>query len=109
MAERLNNVISSFQNMESGRERFRQSGIGEGQDDRYRSWETYIRQERQTSQATVTGQVELMGDINIKVDAPTTLTDQQIFSIFNNPEVKDNIYRIVKARTDAAIKEFKNN
>jgi hypothetical protein len=109
VASRLQKVVSAFENMESGRERFRQLGIGEGQDERYKSWETYSRQQRQSGEATVTGQVEVMGDINIKVDSPNTLTDQQIFSIFNNPEVKDNIYRIVKARTDAAIKEFKNN
>ena len=109
VASRLQKVVGAFENMESGRERFRQLGIGEGQDERYKSWETYSRQQRQTGEATVTGQVEVMGDINIKVDSPNTLTDQQIFSIFNNPEVKDNIYRIVKARTDAAIKEFKNN
>jgi len=107
VASRLQNVISSFQNMEAGRERFRQLGIGEGQDERYKSWETYSRQQRQTGEATVTGQVEVMGDINIKVDSPNTLTDQQIFNIFNNPEVKDNIYQIVKARTDAAIRELK--
>jgi hypothetical protein len=109
VASRLQKVVGAFENMESGRERFRQLGIGEGQDERYKSWEAYSRQQRQTGEATVTGQVEVMGDINIKVDSPNTLTDQQIFSIFNNPEVKDNIYRIVKARTDAAIKEFKNN
>jgi hypothetical protein len=109
VASRLQKVVGAFENMESGRERFRQLGIGQGQDERYKSWETYSRQQRQTGEATVTGQVEVMGDINIKVDSPNTLTDQQIFSIFNNPEVKDNIYRIVKARTDAAIKEFKNN
>jgi hypothetical protein len=107
VASRLQNVVSSFQNMEAGRERFRQVGIGEGQDERYKSWETYSRQQRQTGEATVTGQVEVMGDINIKVDTPNNLTDQQIFSIFNNPEVKDNIYQIVKARTDAAIRELK--
>jgi len=107
VASRLQNVVSSFQNMEAGRERFRQIGVGEGQDERYKSWEIYSRQQRQTGEATVTGQVEVMGDINIKVDTPNNLTDQQIFSIFNNPEVKDNIYQIVKARTDAAIRELK--
>ena len=107
VASRLQNLVSSFQNMEAGRERFRQIGVSEGQDERYKSWETYSRQQRQTGEATVTGQVEVMGDINIKVDTPNNLTDQQIFSIFNNPEVKDNIYQIVKARTDAAIRELK--
>ncbi len=107
VASRLQKVVSAFENMESGRERFRQLGMGEGQDERYKSWETYSRQQRQTGEATVTGQVEVMGDINIKVDSPNTLTDQQIFNIFNNPEVKDNIYQIVKARTDAAIRELK--
>jgi hypothetical protein len=57
---------------------------------------------------TITGKVDVVGEFNIKVDAPNTLTEQQVFTIFNNPEVKANIYKIVETQTTAAIKKLKN-
>lgn len=107
VAGRIQNFITSFEGMEARGERFRQLSVANAPDERYKSWENYTRQQREAGQTTVTGEVELTGDINIKVDAPSNLTEQQIFNIFNNPEVKDNIYQIVKTRMDAAIKPMK--
>jgi len=90
--------------MEAGRERFRQVTGTKPTIESNKAFENYTRQQREAGQTTVTGEVELTGDININVKAPTDLTEQQIFNIFNNPEVKDNIYQIVKTRMDAAIK-----
>lgn len=109
VASRIQNVITSFENMESGRERFRRVVATNPPIESNKAFENYTRQQREAGQTTVTGEVELTGDINIKVQAPTDLTEQQIFNIFNNPEVKDNIYQIVKTRMDAAIKPMPKN
>jgi hypothetical protein len=104
VASRIQNLITSFENVEAGRERFRQVTGTKPTIESNKAFENYTRQQREAGQTTVTGEVELTGDININVKAPTDLTEQQVFNIFNNPEVKDNIYQIVKTRMDAAIK-----
>ena len=104
VASRIQNLITSFENVEAGRERFRQVTGTKPTIESNKAFENYTRQQREAGQTTVTGEVELTGDININVKAPTDLTEQQVFNIFNNPEVKDNIYQIVKSRMDAAIK-----
>lgn len=109
MNDRLKNLISAVENIESGKERFRKLGLADSGTDSSDSFKMFTAQQREAGQSTVTGQVDINGDINIKVDAPTQISEQQIFNIFNSPEIKDQIFKIVKARTDVAIKDVLQN
>ena len=53
-------------------------------------------------------EIDLDGEIVIRVEAPTTLTQQQIDNIFTNREVQEKIYQIVKSQADVAITQLKN-
>jgi len=61
------------------------------------------------SPITTQSEVDIDGEIVIRVEAPTTLSQQQIDTIFNKPEIHEKIYEIVKSQADVAIREFKNN
>jgi len=65
---------------------------------------------RRGSAATIQTQskVEVDGDIVIRVEAPTTLSEQQIDSIFSKREVQEKIYQIVSSQADVAIRKSKN-
>jgi hypothetical protein len=71
------------------------------------SFDSYTKQQRESGQTTVSGQVEVKGGINIKVDSPSNLTDQQVFNIFNNPEVQTQIFKIVKGMVNTEIQPLK--
>jgi hypothetical protein len=107
VAGRMQNVISAFQNMESGRDRFKKLGIASSQEGEMSSFDSYTKQQRESGQTTVSGQVEVKGGINIKVDSPSNLTDQQVFNIFNNPEVQTQIFKIVKGMVNTEIQPLK--
>ena len=107
VAGRMQNVISAFQNMESGRDRFKKLGIASTQEGEMSSFDSYTKQQRESGQTTVSGQVEVKGGINIKVDSPSNLTDQQVFNIFNNPEVQTQIFKIVKGMVNTEIQPLK--
>ena len=109
LADRIQNVLASFEGMKEGKERFEKLGVVTGQEGKLSSFDAYTKQQRESGQATVSGQVELMGDINITVDAPTNITDQQVFNIFNSPEVQTQIFKIVKTMTDTEIKKLQKN
>ena len=109
LADRIQNVLASFEGMKEGKERFEKLGVVTGQEGKMSSFDAYTKQQRESGQATVSGQVELMGDINITVDAPTNITDQQVFNIFNSPEVQTQIFKIVKTMTDTEIKKLQKN
>ena len=109
IADRIQNVLTSFEGMKEGKERFEKLGVVTGQEGKLSSFDAYTKQQRESGQATVSGQVELMGDINITVDAPTNITDQQVFNIFNSPEVQTQIFKIVKTMTDTEIKKLQKN
>lgn len=109
MNDRIKNLISAVENIESGKERFRKLGLADSGTDSSDSFKMFTAQQREAGQSTVTGQVDINGDINIKVDAPTQISEQQIFNIFNSPEIKDQIFKIVKARTDVAIQDVLQN
>lgn len=109
IADRIQNVLTSFEGMKEGKERFEKLGVVTGQEGKLSSFDAYTKQQRERGQATVSGQVELMGDINITVDAPTNITDQQVFNIFNSPEVQTQIFKIVKTMTDTEIKKLQKN
>ena len=107
VAGRMQNVISAFQNMESGRDRFKKLGVVSSQEGEMSSFDSYTKQQRESGQTTVSGQVEVKGGINIKVDSPSNLTDQQVFNIFNNPEVQTQIFKIVKGMVNTEIQPLK--
>jgi hypothetical protein len=107
VAGRMQNVISAFQNMESGRDRFKKLGIASSKEGEMSSFDYYTKQQRESGQTTVSGQVEVKGGINIKVDSPSNLTDQQVFNIFNNPEVQTQIFKIVKGMVNTEIQPLK--
>jgi hypothetical protein len=107
VAGRMQNVVSAFQNMESGRDRFKKLGIASSQEGEMSSFDSYTKQQRESGQTTVSGQVEVKGGINIKVDSPSNLTDQQVFNIFNNPEVQTQIFKIVKGMVNTEIQPLK--
>ena len=109
IADRIQKVLTSFEGMKEGKERFEKLGVVTGQEGKMSSFDAYTKQQRESGQATVSGQVELMGDINITVDAPTNITDQQVFNIFNSPEVQTQIFKIVKTMTDTEIKKLQKN
>ena len=109
IADRIQKVLTSFEGMKEGKERFEKLGVVTGQEGKLSSFDAYTKQQRESGQATVSGQVELMGDINITVDAPTNITDQQVFNIFNSPEVQTQIFKIVKTMTDTEIKKLQKN
>lgn len=70
---------------------------------------TRLRGPRSTSEPIQTqSEIDLDGEIVIRVEAPSTLSQQQIESIFLNREVQEKIYQIVKTQADVAIKELKN-
>jgi hypothetical protein len=108
MAERYQNFLSKYQELTNQRDNMLVTRIGQQEDTRYPQWEEYQRTTRSMGGETITGKVDVVGEFNIKVDAPNTLTEQQVFTIFNNPEVKANIYKIVETQTTAAIKKLKN-
>lgn len=108
MAERYQNFLSKYQELTNQRDNMLVTRIGQQEDTRYPQWEEYQRTTRSMGSETITGKVDVVGEFNIKVDAPNTLTEQQVFTIFNNPEVKANIYKIVETQTTAAIKKLKN-
>jgi hypothetical protein len=107
VAGRMQNVVSAFQNMESGRDRFKKLGVVSSQEGEMSSFDSYTKQQRESGQTTVSGQVEVKGGINIKVDSPSNLTDQQVFNIFNNPEVQTQIFKIVKGMVNTEIQPLK--
>jgi hypothetical protein len=106
-ADRIQKVLTSFQGMEDSGERFKKLGVVSSQEGKMSSFDSYTKQQRESGQATVSGQVELMGDINIKVESPSNLTDQQIFNIFNSPEVQTQIFKIVKGMVNTEIQPLK--
>jgi hypothetical protein len=108
MAERYQNFLSKYQELTNQRDNMLVTRIGQQEDSRFPQWEEYQRTTRSMGTETITGKVDVVGEFNIKVDAPNTLTEQQVFTIFNNPEVKANIYKIVETQTTAAIKKLKN-
>jgi hypothetical protein len=108
MAERYQNFLSKYQELTNQRDNMLVTRIGQQEDTRYPQWEEYQRTTRSMGSETITGKVDVVGEFNIKVDAPSNLTEQQVFTIFNNPEVKANIYKIVETQTTAAIKKLKN-
>jgi hypothetical protein len=91
MAERYQNFLSKYQELTNQRDNMLVTRIGQQEDTRYPQWEEYQRTTRSMGSETITGKVDVVGEFNIKVDAPNTLTEQQVFTIFNNPEVKANI------------------
>jgi hypothetical protein len=103
MATRLNNVIESFNKVTERGEKF-QNVLGTTPDNRYPSWEEHQRQQTQRGQTTISGQVAVGGTINIKVDSPSNLTEQQVFNIFNNPEVQTQMFKIIKGMSEGLIK-----
>ena len=106
LAQRYQTFLARYSEGSAQREAAQNiSRIGEQTDTRYQNWEQYQRQTSTTTE-TITGNVNVDGNFTIDVNAPSNLTDQQIFNIFNSPEVKDNIYKIVKVKTEAAIKEL---
>jgi len=107
LADRIQKVLTSFQGMVDGEERFKKLGVVSSQEGKMSSFDSYTKQQRESGQATVSGQVELMGDINIKVESPSNLTDQQIFNIFNSPEVQTQIFKIVKGMVNTEIQPLK--
>jgi hypothetical protein len=107
LADRIQKVLTSFQGMEDSGERFKKLGVVSSQQGKMSSFDSYTKQQRESGQATVSGQVELMGDINIKVESPSNLTDQQIFNIFNSPEVQTQIFKIVKGMVNTEIQPLK--
>lgn len=108
MAERYQNFLTKYQELSNQRDNMLVTKIGRQEDERFPQWEEYQRTTRSMGSETITGKVDVVGEFNIKVDAPSTLTEQQVFTIFNNPEVKANIYKIVETQTTAAIKKLKN-
>lgn len=108
VAQRYQNFLNKYNEQNTKREEtLSMARIGEQTDTRYQNWENYQRQTSTTE--TITGNVNVDGNFKIDVNAPTNLTEQQIFTIFNSPEVKDNIYKIVKVKAEAAIKELTKN
>jgi hypothetical protein len=107
LADRIQKVLTSFQGMEDSGERFKKLGVVSSQQGKMSSFDSYTKQQRESGQATVSGQVELMGDINIKVESPSNQTDQQIFNIFNSPEVQTQIFKIVKGMVNTEIQPLK--
>jgi len=107
IADRIQKVLTSFQGMVDGGERLKKLGVVSSQEGKMSSFDSYTKQQRENGQATVSGQVELMGDINIKVESPSNLTDQQIFNIFNSPEVQTQIFKIVKGMVNTEIQPLK--
>lgn len=107
VAQRYQNFLNKYNEANAQREeRLQLSRIGEQSDNRFPQWEEYQRTTSTTMSETITGNVNVDGNFQINVSAPSTLTEQQVFTIFNSPEVKDNIYKIVKTKTEAAIKEL---
>jgi hypothetical protein len=105
LAQRYQNFLAKYSENSAQRESLQSiSRIGEQTDTRYQNWEQYQKQTSTTE--TITGNVNVDGNFTIDVKAPTNLSEQQIFNIFNSPEIKDNIYKIVKVKTEAAIKEL---
>lgn len=110
--QRYQNFLNKYEMEKTNREeKLQMARIGEQSDSRYPQWDQYQKTTSTTMSETITGNVNVDGTFKIDVQAPTTLTEQQIFTIFNSPDVKDNIYKIVKVKTEAAIKELskKNN
>ena len=107
VAQRYQNFLNKYNEANTQREeRLQLARIGEQSDNRFPQWEEYQRTTSATMSETITGNVNVDGNFQINVSAPSTLTEQQVFTIFNSPEVKDNIYKIVKTKTEAAIKEL---
>ena len=105
LAQRYQTFLAKYSENSAQRESLQSiSRIGEQTDTRYQNWEQYQKQTSTTE--TITGNVNVDGNFTIDVKAPTNLSEQQIFNIFNSPEIKDNIYKIVKIKTEAAIKEL---
>jgi hypothetical protein len=105
LAQRYQTFLAKYSENSAQRESLQSiSRIGEQTDTRYQNWEQYQKQTSTTE--TITGNVNVDGNFTIDVKAPTNLSEQQIFNIFNSPEIKDNIYKIVKVKTEAAIKEL---
>lgn len=105
LAQRYQTFLAKYSENSAQRESLQSiSRIGEQTDTRYQNWEQYQKQTSTTE--TITGNVNVDGNFTIDVKTPTNLSEQQIFNIFNSPEIKDNIYKIVKIKTEAAIKEL---
>ena len=103
LGTRLNNIIENFNKVTERGEKI-QNVLGTTPDNRYSSWEEYQKQQNQRGQTTISGQVAVGGTINIKVDSPSNLTEQQVFNIFNNPEVQTQMFKIIKGMSEGLIK-----